>query len=295
MKNKKILLKDLLDKSGLDGKRIAEIIADTSKEYRVYYIKKKNGGKRTIFVPSKDLTALQRAVLPLVKTPPFCKKYAAAYEKGASVKKNAEIHAKGKHILHMDIKNFFPSINREIFTKTYAEYADGKDADTLWKIVSVNGGIPIGAPTSPFIANRVLFSADKKLARLFIFKRYRYSRYADDLIFSFSKRQKPEIIEKAEAVVEGAGFRVNKKKTYFMSYRKEITGVIVDGKGGLSVGTSYKKAVKSEIYGLLVNKRGRSDVVRGRYAYLKQIEPSYAEIIRKKYVKYDGIGFFSAK
>jgi hypothetical protein len=282
-----------LDASGLGGERVAEIIADTSKEYRIYYIKKKNGGKRTIYAPSKDLAALQRAVLPLVKTPPFSERYAAAYEKGASAKKNAERHIKGEHILHMDIKDFFPSIRREIFKRTYEKYFDERDAETLWKIVSVNGGIPIGAPTSPFIANRVLFEADKKLAKLFIFKRYKYSRYADDLIFSFSRRQSPEFIKKAEAAIESAGFRVNRKKTYFMSYRREVTGVVITDKHKLSVGTSYKKAVKSEIYDLLTRNIGKADVVRGRYARLKHIEPSYAEIVKRKYIRYDKIGFFS--
>jgi hypothetical protein len=288
-----LLLKDLLEKSGLSAERIKEIVADTSKEYRIYYINKKNGGRRTIFAPSKDLLALQRAVLPLVKAPPFSEKYAAAYESGASVKKNAARHMRGGHILHMDIKSFFPSINREIFTRTYSKYFEENDLETLWKIVSVKGGVPIGAPTSPFIANRVLFGADKKLSKLFLFKRYKYSRYADDLIFSFSKRQNPEFIKKAEAVIEGAGFRINKKKTYFMSYRREVTGVIINDEHKLSVGTSYKKALKSQIYNLLTKNQGKRDFVRGRYAYLKHIEPLYAEIVKRKYLKYDKIGFFA--
>jgi retron-type reverse transcriptase len=233
----------------------------------------------------------------VIKTPAVGK-YCTAYENGKSVRGNAEIHAKAKHILHIDIKDFFPSINKALFMKAYrpllCRNCRGDKctacADRLWKIVSLNGGLPIGAPTSPFIANRVMTETDERLAALD--KSMTYTRYADDMIFSSDKYIDKSFIARVENIISEAGFKGNPKKTYFMSARKLVTGVLINN-GKLSVGTSYKKRLKQDIYNYLVKGEGKPDSLRGRLAWLGHIEPQYAETVKGKYLSIDNKGLFS--
>ncbi|MDR1940301.1 MAG: reverse transcriptase family protein [Clostridiales bacterium] len=291
MSYESIVVAKLLKTADVSPERIDEIIGgDISREYRVYYIKKSNGGRRVICEPSPDLKKLQRALLPLVKAAKICEPFATAYEEKCSVKSNAERHIKSGHILHMDIKDFFGSVSRELFENAYSDRLGGGDIALVWKLVSLNGGLPIGAPTSPFIANRVMCGIDKRLGKLSLF--VKYTRYADDMIFSSRFWLKGSLSGRVAAVVGRAGFKINQKKTYFMSGRREVTGIIITDKRELSVGTAYKKNLKKDIYNLLKKNTGKKDVVRGKFAHLKHIEPGYAEIIKQKYLAIDAIGFF---
>lgn len=287
----------------------SDILENNESSYRRYYIEKADGGKREIAEPCENLKKLQFAALPIVKELKTSK-YCAAYEKGCSIKLNATKHIKGKHILHLDIKNFFPSISEKMFKRAYKPsgkfFYIGKkmyerkmqsamtaeEIDTLWSIVSLDGGLPIGATTSPFIANRIMTEIDEKIAAICSGKKY--TRYADDLIFSSKKKIESTFISEVRNVLSNGGFTINEDKTYFMSSRKEVTGIIITGDKKLSTGTTYKKALKQDIYNYLVKGEGDASVIRGRFAHLKHIEPQYAQVIKEKYLPYDKDGFLNS-
>jgi hypothetical protein len=297
-KTRALLSKGLFD-TKLGHEKIEEILADTENQYRRYYIPKKGGGRREICEPSDELKKLQHGALKAVKVPAVSK-YCTAYEKGMSVKLNAERHKKAKHILHIDIENFFPSINKEIFIKKYSPYFCNRCRDNcshclennllkLWKIVSFRGGLPIGSAASPFIANRIMTDIDEKLANLD--KNSVYTRYADDMVFSSQKPIDERFIQKIEEIISAEGFKINRKKTYFMKSRKQVTGVLIN-KGKLSVGTFYKKRLKKDIYNYLVKDEGKAEVLKGQFSWLASIEPAYAKIIKNKYKTLDKKQFF---
>ena len=279
-----------LAKSPIGIERINEVLRDTASLYRVYYIPKKdNTGNRMISAPSDELKDLQYLVLPKIKRLPI-HKASAAYEKGCSTKKNAKRHSKRDYILHIDIKSFFPSIDQNVFNTTLKRFYNSEELDTLWSLCSYKGGLPIGAPTSPYLCNRIMRKIDKKLNRLSF--SLRYTRYADDMIFSSKKYIDRTIINKVSDILAIYGFRINDSKTYFMSYRREVTGIILTDQDKLSTGTSYKKELKKDIYNLLVRNVGRKDVVIGKLAYLRNIEPQYAEVLKRKYINNDNINLF---
>jgi len=287
--------------TGISASRIDEILSDTNNHYRRYYIPKADGSKREICEPSSELRRLQKAVLTTIKTPKvsgFC----TAYETGSSVKKNAQKHQNAAHVLHIDIKDFFPSITKKMFMDIYKPlvcyhfYCKNWEtcekcaaAKNLWRIVSLNGGLPIGASTSPFIGNRVMATADIELASLD--KSLTYTRYADDMVFSSKKPISADFIQKVEAIINKHGFEINHKKTYFMKSRKQVTGVLlIDGK--LSVGTAYKKRLKKEIYNYLTKGTGKPQTIKGKFTWLSHIEPEYAKTIKSKYLPLDNKGFW---
>ena len=66
--------------------------------------------------PSKELKVLQYWLgKNIFKFFPISK-YSTAYQKGCSVKKNADYHKECNYVLHTDIVHFFESITRETMT-----------------------------------------------------------------------------------------------------------------------------------------------------------------------------------
>lgn len=257
--------------------------------YRVYTVAKSGGKTRTICEPCEKLKALQLDLLPLIKRLPVSRA-ATAYERHSSIMQNAQKHLKGRHILHADIKDFFPSVSRKMFDRYFSAGLSYRLADKLWRAVSFDGGLAVGAPTSPFIANRVMLDVDKKLAKTGLF--IRYTRYADDLVFSSPFRINEKILDKIKPALKAENLTLNQKKTYFMSGSKKVTGLSLVDRRRITVGTNYKKKLKSDIYLYLTKGKGDPQKLAGRFGYLKAVEPAYAETVRQKYKPFDKSGFF---
>src|SRR5262249_12781804 len=103
--------------------------------------------------------------------------------------------------------------------------------------------LPQGAPTSPIVSNMVCAKLDGELRRLAEAHRCTYTRYADDITVSTSKKQFPSELatplgEGTKAtvgsalrrVVEGNGFEVNLEKVRLQSgfHRQQVTGLVVN-------------------------------------------------------------------
>lgn len=117
-------------------------------------------------------------------------------------------------------------------------------ATMLAHLCTHEGALPQGAPTSPFLANLICRSLDSQLTLLSKRHRATYTRYADDLTFSFSHRQADRlpanvvafdggtvsIGSELRSIIETNSFRINEDKTRISTRmrRMEITGVVVN-------------------------------------------------------------------
>lgn len=96
--------------------------------------------------------------------------------------------------------------------------------------------LPQGSPTSPQLANLVLFSLDRHLATYATASNLTYTRYADDLTFSGQSRSRGySPIEAVKEMVGQEGFRLNPPKTRIRrsSNRQLVTGVVVNQRTNL--------------------------------------------------------------
>lgn len=98
--------------------------------------------------------------------------------------------------------------------------------------------LPQGAPTSPAIANLCAFGLDLRLAALARRFGARYSRYADDLVFSGPqdlRRQWPGLRAWIAAIVQAEGFALRADKTRLMPahQRQLVTGVVLNTRPNL--------------------------------------------------------------
>jgi RNA-directed DNA polymerase len=185
---------DLQNFLKVDGRTLEELINRPS--YHTFEIPKKKGGHRKIQAPSPELLAIQKHLNPyfqaiylMVKPKEvhgFINK-PEGYEYCHSIFSNAKPHVNKKHLLNMDLKDFFPSISakrvRQILVK-HIGINDSQMADVLALLCTYQKSLPIGAPTSPVLSNFACLEMDKELAAYCLLKDIDYTRYADDLTFS---------------------------------------------------------------------------------------------------------------
>lgn len=99
------------------------------------------------------------------------------------------------------------------------------------------GSLPQGAPTSPLLANLVVRALDTRLAAIAADHDLVYTRYADDIALSttrrdFSRKEAAEVIGKVLRELDHEGLRPHHAKTRLIppGARKIVLGLVVDGR-----------------------------------------------------------------
>lgn len=245
-----ILLKNLLDEINLfyrfdetnkislnDFKRM---FLNSSTFYKAHDIPKKNRKKRKLLQPNEKMKYIQKYILKNIFYShdyifPEC---AIGYVKGKKLIENAIVHCNKPFILKIDLKDFFPNINRyKVYRALIKELniAQAK-AYILSRLTITNDQLPQGAATSPYLANLCTVNLDRRLLRLIektsmYGRSIEYTRYADDLTFSFNKKINFErFINTVFTIVNEEGFLINYEKTNLITHNKaqKITGIIVN-------------------------------------------------------------------
>lgn len=218
--------------------------------YNTFIITKRDGSPRVILEPRLAVKNLQNQLLNFLSeragSPKPC---VHGFTKNRSIVSNARFHCNRQthHLLNIDLEEFFPSISfyrvRGLFQNKPFGFSF-KVATVLAHLCTYKGSLPQGAPTSPFLSNLICRSMDRDLMALAKRHRARYSRYADDLTFSFSVRQSqhlPQNICSFDAGLLALGkelhetiklhsFRINEAKSRISTrlHRLEVTGITIN-------------------------------------------------------------------
>ncbi len=159
---------------------------------------KRDGSMRQIYAPSAQLKTLQRALLHnyLEGLPPHIA--ATGFLHGFSIAVNARLHQGYAVTVTADIADFFDNTAarrvREFFQ---AQGWDAAAAGILTGLCTFRGALPQGAPTSPVLSNLVNTPLDESLSALAQRSNAQYTRYGDDLTFSWmSERAVPKQMQK---------------------------------------------------------------------------------------------------
>ncbi|MGE3576789.1 MAG: trypsin-like peptidase domain-containing protein [Dehalococcoidia bacterium] len=217
--------------------------------YRVFEIPKKGGGTRQITAPEGPIKILQHKLNQVLRAVYLPRRGVHGFCRKRIIKTNALVHQRQQLVLSIDLADFFPTIHfgrvRGMFSK--APYAIGVDAaQVLAQLCTWDGRLPQGAPTSPIVSNMICGKLDSELFTLARDSRCLYTRYADDITFSTSRRRfpkailrfnddehgasKPEIGSAVAAVIETNGFLLNERKVRIRGrgQRQEVTGLTVN-------------------------------------------------------------------
>lgn len=254
---------------------------DSNYPYKNFPIKKRSGGKRWISIPAPPLMAVQSWISHNILTQIIPHKAAYAYVNNLKnpLKKHTEIHCNSKWVLKIDIKNFFSNISERQVYKVFKNinytnllsfemarlctritpHRGGKRWNKEWINHGISdysnrhiGSLPQGAPTSPALSNLVFKEIDEEISRVALENGASYSRYADDLCFSFYDTSRSKILEfkkNVSAILWKHSFTENKKKTRIIppGARKIITGLVVNS-GHPTVPKEIRDRIRMHLY-----------------------------------------------
>ncbi len=178
-------MSDLLTRLGiavlLPQEDLMRLIRSAPHRYKVYQIPKRKPGEfRTIAQPAKEVKALQYWVMRKVLAGFPVHKAATAYRAGLSIADNAQPHARGRFLLKLDFKDFFPSIKAydfRVFLKRRRSNLDAAEIEALCQILfwipkgTHDFCLSIGAPSSPMLSNILMADFDRTVATLCATKR----------------------------------------------------------------------------------------------------------------------------
>ncbi|QDT11695.1 reverse transcriptase family protein [Planctomycetes bacterium K23_9] len=240
--------------------------------YRRRAIPKRDGTLRWIESPSPILKRTQRIIAADLLPHVPLHDAAMGFRRGHSIHDSAARHVGKASVLRLDLQDFFGSIHfgrvRSLFA--YAGYSS-KVASTLAMLCTapsetapldtsppcitplsnsartstrsalpeLPSRLPQGTPTSPAIANAIAFRMDRRLDGLATAAGANYTRYADDLVFSFDSPSVAFAKRFATSVAVIAmeeGFKMNFRKTRLMrrGNRQRVLGMTVNEKLNVS-------------------------------------------------------------
>lgn len=256
-------------------KKLFYFAKNADQEYRPITIKKKSGGIRRLYAPSRQLWSYQNKIRRQILVNLPVSPYASAYVRGRTLAQNAAPHVGKRYLLKLDITDFFGSIR---FFQVYCaafntRYFPKQIGVMLTSLCCREDVLPQGAPTSPALSNLVMYNFDNNLGRWCAARDIAYTRYCDDMTFS-SDRPLFVVYQKAKSMLEEMGFELNERKTRFVTSanRQSVTGLTVNEK--VSVSGDYKRGLRQEVYYAL--KFGLAESIRyaGRTEFIGENGPA---------------------
>lgn len=278
-------LSDLAALLGYKAKSLSFIlyVKSEASKYSSFTIPKKAGGFRQIDAPSDDLKLVQQRLARLIQNcseeirfshgahddGPNPDQIAHGFRRHRSIATNAARHRHRRHVLNLDLTDFFPSCNfgrvRGILIKDRNFALHPTVATVIAHIACFKGALAQGSPCSPCISNLIAHILDIHLAQLAGKVGCVYSRYADDLTFSTNHSEVPTTIafrdennvntwspgaELTRLIIK-SGFAINPTKTrmQYRNSRQEVTGLVVNER--VNVRSEYRHMVRAMVHRVL--------------------------------------------
>jgi hypothetical protein len=296
----------------------AKVLHGPLRHYTYRWLAGTRGKSRLLEMPKQRLKAIQRRLLNdiLTRIPPH--PAAHGFRPGRSVATFAAPHSNRRIVLRLDLRLFFPSIQRSRvhavfatagYPRSVARLLTGLCTNTVpsevweersnddpkdWESYNLLRAphLPQGAPTSPALANLCAYRFDCRLAGLARKVGADYTRYADDLAFSgdqdFERRARRFYFLVCRIALE-EGFEINTRKTRFLrrGVRQRIAGVVVNSHPNIQ--RRNYDCLKAILFNCLrngpesQNRKGLPDFrahLAGRIAYLHMLNPHRAQKLR---------------
>jgi RNA-directed DNA polymerase len=216
--------------------------------YKSFEIPKKSGDNRIIVAPNTALKLIQRKLSQVLYCVYETKPSVHGFAPGKSIVTNAKIHAKKRHVLNIDLKDFFSSINfgrvRGMFMGKHYNL-NSNVATVLAQICCHENRLPQGAPSSPIVSNMICARMDSQFQQLAKEYKCNYTRYVDDITFSTTLPKFPEALayrvlendgnktvlgQAILLIIMENGFKLNEKKVRLQvkNSHQEVTGLTVN-------------------------------------------------------------------
>ena len=211
------------------------------RDCRQFLIPKRSGGQREILAPNDRLKLVQRRIHRRLLRGLSCHPAATGFERGRCIVENALPHCGQAVVLNLDIVEFFRSTPASRVQRLFRCCGWGRGASRLLtNLCTHDGSLPPGAPTSPRLSNLVNRFLDEDLAELAAAFGARYTRYADDLTFSFAEDdpfQVRSLLWNVRRILWHRGYTVHHRRKLSIRrrhQRQQVTGLVVNERPRLS-------------------------------------------------------------
>ena len=284
----------------------------TFDNYYRFDIPKKSGGMRHIAAPKTKLKAAQKQILDEILEKVKISDLSHGFIKSRSILTGAKAHNTSPDLLiNIDLENFFPTITFErvrglyqsfgysgyiasllAMICTYCERMPLEVKEEIKYIKTSDRILPQGSPASPMITNIICKNMDKRINGLCKKLGITYTRYADDMSFSYMGDIKNfaigNFLNSINKIIEAEGFHMKNEKTHILrkNNRQYITGIVINNEE-IGVPKKWVKILKASIYNAQKLKASGSSVssktiheISGKIAWLKSVnEKRYQKII----------------
>ncbi len=275
----------------------------TFDNYYRFDIPKKSGGTRHIAAPKTQLKAAQRQILDGILQKAAISDFSHGFAKSRSILTSAKAHSTSPDLLiNIDLENFFPTITFERVRGLYQSFGySGYIASLLAMLctycermpLEIKGEVkyiktsdrilPQGSPASPMITNIICRNMDKRIHGLCQKLGVTYTRYADDMSFSYvgsiDNFAIGSFLSSINKIIEAEGFHMKEEKTHILrkNNRQYITGIVINNEE-IGVPKKWVKILKASIHnaqklrdsgGSVPNKTIHE--ISGKIAWLKSV------------------------
>ena len=206
-----------------------KILTKSEDLYREENIFGKNGKPRPVQKPRLDLKKVQKRIeelLKQIKLPSYI--YAPAKE--LSHINNAQAHINAVVVRTLDIEKYFPSTpSRHVYSFFHKKMRCSSDvAGILTKILTFQGYLPTGSPSSPILSYFSHIDMWKSIYEIVNQANCNLTVYMDDVTIS-GDVVPGKLIWQIKQQFYNCGLRSNKKKEkcYVRKKSSQITGIIV--------------------------------------------------------------------
>ena len=233
---------------------------DTKVEYTTAQIPKRSGGTRELSIPNSELKKTQKMLARAFERElgDQVHKVANAYVKGRNTVTNAVPHLGCAVLVKLDIKDFFPSVTRDMLRPMLWRfvYQEPKALERLLDLCMTANGLPQGAPTSPILSNLVLRKFDVVAYQYANLIGAKYTRYADDLTFSLAEDdpiKARKIVGAVRGMLADHGFELNEKPNKLKILRshqaQQICGITLNS-GRSTISRKQRRKVRAARHAL---------------------------------------------
>ena len=260
---------------GIGVQQLEDIAANVPAMYRQE--NREIGSKmRILSIPMPTLKALQRdiydAILSRIPTHEavFCRP-------GRGILDAVRRHQGHPYLLHLDIRNFFPSTSHQRVRGVLKAAGFCADvASLLTRLTTYRKQLPQGAPTSVAMGNIVLERLDNSLWNLCRGFGLTYTRYVDDIAISGGRRVN-DVEERARRIFERHGWELSAKGglTQIRKDKPKLLGIILGT--SLSVDPTYLADVSIALNDYIDSniKPSKAEMMRlrGRISWTASVDP----------------------
>lgn len=272
-----LTLERLAEELGVTEKHLLDLAHTAPDRYRPQ--ERQIGDKtRRLLVPDRDLKTFQSR---------FYKRYLADFPyhgavyccKGRGAVAAARVHRRHTHVLHLDIADFFPSVDHRRVRSAFGKVGVSRTlVPTLSRLLTAEDQLPQGAPTSVAVGNLVLLDLDIRLQGLCddAGAGFAYTRYVDDIAISGGSRLEKRVAT-IRRIIGSCGWTLNTKGGLLgSSDQHHLLGLLVGLE--LNVDEYFLADLEAALAEMEVRPGsidgGDLASLRGRIGWVKAVEPA---------------------